>query len=653
MSKNRATYDESAIRVLEGLEPVKQRPGMYTRTESPLHIIQEVLDNGIDEAIGGFAERIDVELLPDGGIRISDDGRGIPVGLHPEKKLPVIELVFTRLHAGGKFDKASGGSYTFSGGLHGVGVSVTNALSDELEVTVTRDGWRHQIAFANGEVARPLKRLERAEGTGTSVLVRPNPKYFDSAEVPAAALRSLVKTKAVLLPGLTTSFRDARGNDEAQAETFSYAAGLVDYLAELGGGEPLAPMMAAERYAQADDEVFAPGEGGAWALAFYESAGAPAASFVNLIPTPLGGTHVAGLRQALYGAVKSHVEHHSMLPKGVKLTADDVFRNVGYVLSAKLLDPAFENQTKDRLSSRDGVKLLERSAQPAIEAWLNLHPIHAKAIAELCIRNAAARQRASLKVERKRSSGVVMLPGKLADCESTDPDETELFLVEGDSAGGSAKMGRAKENQAILPMRGKGLNVWEKEALEALANEEVHDISVAIGIAPHKQSDVVDFSKLRYGKVCILADADVDGFHIQVLLLTLFFRHFPQLIERGHVYVARPPLYRIDSEAQGKKRPARKLYAMDDAELTQAQDRLTQEGYRDLKVGRFKGLGEMDPPELWETTLNPDTRRLMRVRLPESEQRQATETFTHLMGKGHADWRRQWMERRGHEVEAF
>ena len=646
-------YDESAIRILEGLEPVKQRPGMYTRTESPLHIVQEVLDNAVDEAIGAYAKNINVELLPQGLIRISDDGRGIPVGLHPEKKIPVIEAVFTILHAGGKFDKADGGAYSFSGGLHGVGVSVTNALSEMLEVTVIRDGARHVIEFRNGDVAKPLAKAGKATGSGTSVVIKPNPKYFDTVQIDGAALRALVKSKAVLLPGLNTTFRDARsGEANAVTETFNYAEGLVTFLDELSTSDALVPVVALSSYANADDETFAEGEGAAWAFSFFEAPSA-AASFVNLIPTPIGGTHVSGLRQALFNAIRTHIDHHGMLPKGVKLTAEDVFKNVGFVLSARILDPAFENQTKDRLSSRDGVKLIEKTVQPHFEGWLNLNPAPAKLIAELSIRNAAARQRQSKQVERKKSSSVVMLPGKLSDCESSDPELTELFLVEGDSAGGSAKMGRSKDTQAILAMRGKGLNTWEKDQIEALANEEIHDISVAIGINPHTLTETVDFSKIRYGKICLLADADVDGFHIQVLLLTLFFRHFPQLINRGHVFVARPPLYRLDADAVGKKRPAKKLYAMDDDELTMFEDRLKKEGYTKMKVGRFKGLGEMDPPELWETTLNPDTRRLLKVVLPEALRGDATAGFDNLMSKSKADWRRQWLERRGHEVDSF
>lgn len=652
MARPAPRYDESSVRILEGLEPVRLRPGMYTRTANPLHIVLEVLDNAVDEALAGFAHTISVELLPEGRVRIADDGRGIPVGLHPQKKIPVVQAVFTVLHSGGKFDKADGGAYSFSGGLHGVGVSVTNALSLELHVTVVRDGWRHEIGFAGGEVVAPLKRIERAPGSGTCVTVRPDPRYFDSAEIPVKELRAAVQSKAVLLPGLTVRLTDAR-TSATTTQTFHYEQGLSAYLVEQAGEAALTDIVSGEAFAQTDDEHFAAGEGVAWALAWYEREAGAGDSFVNLIPTAQGGTHVAGLRAALFGAVRSHIEHHGLLPKGLKLTAEDVFRNVRYVLSARLLDPSFENQTKDRLASRDAVRLVERMLGPRLEDWLNLNPAHARVAAELALKNAAQRTRAAARVQQRRGAGVVVLPGKLADCESSDPSRTELFLVEGDSAGGSAKMGRDKEFQAILPLRGKSLNVWERSATEALANEEIGDISTALGVAPHGMADAVDFARLRYGKVAILADADVDGFHIQTLLLTLFFRHFPQLIARGHVYVARPPLYRLDAEAAGKKRPARKVYAMDDAELAGWEERLRKEGYARLRIGRFKGLGEMDPPELWDTTLNPDTRRLLQVRLPETEREAATAAFTHLMGKAHADWRRAWMERRGDEVRAF
>lgn len=655
MSQNSSPkYDESAIRVLEGLEPVKQRPGMYTRTESPLHIIQEVIDNAVDEAIGGYADDVRVELLPDCLVRVSDNGRGIPVGLHPEKKVPVVELVFTRLHAGGKFDKASGGAYKFSGGLHGVGVSVTNALSSLLRVDVIRDGRQHSIEFSEGDVVKPLRRGDAATGSGTTVTVRPNPKYFDSPDLPLAALRELLRSKAVLLPGLHVRLIDARKEGEPQVELFHYESGMSAYLDELAQEEPLVPLVAGSVHAGASDETFAEGEGASWALSWFERGDGTGRSYVNLIPTPQHGTHVSGLRSAVFNAVRSYIDHHAMLPKGVKVTADDAFKSTRFVLSARMLDPSFDGQTKDRLNSRDGVKLVERMTQPSVEAWFNLNPVHAKTVADLVIRTAMARQRSAKVPERRRSSSVVMLPGKLADCESEDPAVTELFLVEGDSAGGSAKQGRSKYNQAILPLRGKGLNVWEKTKDEALSNVEIHDISVAIGIQPHALADDVDFGKLRYGKICILADADVDGFHIQVLLLTLFLRHFPQLVARGHIYIARPPLYRLDADASGKKRAAKKLYCMDEAELAMWRERLAHEGYAEaaLHVGRFKGLGEMNPPELWETTLSPETRRLLQVQLPLDMRLEAHEAFSNLMSKPRASWRRDWMERRGNEVEA-
>lgn len=645
-------YNESSIRILEGLDPVKIRPGMYTRTDSPLHILQEVLDNSVDEAIGGFAKNIRVELLPNHFVRISDDGRGIPVGLHPEKKIPVVQAVFTILHAGGKFDKASGGAYTFSGGLHGVGVSVTNALSEFLEVTVTRDGWNHSITFNDGDVVGPLRRLEPAEGSGTALLIKPNPKYFDTPDIDASKFRALVKSKAVLLPGLTTTFIDSSvEGGERKEDVFNYSAGLLDYLTELSK-DPLIPVISSAVYVEAGDPQFAQGEGAAWALSFYERDAATVA-FVNLIPNASGGTHVAGLRSALFNAVRGYVDHHNLTPKGIKLTAEDVFKNVGYVLSVRMLDPSFDNQTKDRLSSRDAVKLIERVSLPYFEGWLNLNPTYAKLIAELALSNAAARQRQVAKVDRKRSSSVVMLPGKLSDCESSNSNETEIFLVEGDSAGGSAKMGRSKYNQAILALRGKGLNVWGIDAIQIMKNSEINDISVAIGIPPHTLSDVVDFSKLRYGRINILSDADVDGFHIQVLLLTLFLKHFPQLIARGHIYISHPPLYRVDADAMGKKRPAKKLYAMDETELKQAQDKLKKEGYAQTQVGRFKGLGEMGPLELWDTTLNPDTRRLSQIALPDELREVVNIAFDNLMSKTTAGWRKAWMERRGHEVESF
>lgn len=652
MTLETPAYDESSIKILEGLEPVQLRPGQFTRTDSPLHILQEVVDNAVDEALAGHASQIKFVFRADGGYTVEDNGRGIPVGAHPDKGIPVVQAIFTILYSGGKFDKKSGGgSYSYAGGLHGVGVSVTNALCSALAVTVFRDGKEWQLGFEDGIVTHPLTAAGKTKQTGTRVTAYPNPKYFDTAEIDGRALRELLKSKAVLLPGLTVTVVDER-TSPAQEDVFCYQNGLSTFLTELSPNPPLFPLIDGSAYADGSDGSFAPGEGAEWSFGWFETPDGQGRSFVNLIPTPQHGTHVLGFRAALFSAVRLFSEHHGLLPKGVKLQADDVFKYVRFVLSARLLDPSFDNQTKDRLSSRDGVKLLEKMAQPQIEAWLNHNSAAAKVIADLVIKSAMARQRAASKVERKRSSSVVLLPGKLADCESSDSAVTELFLVEGDSAGGSAKMARLKDTQAILPLRGKGLNVWEKTAQEALTNAEVSDIAAAMGVPLHAKSDSIDWGKLRYGKVCILADADVDGFHIQTLLLTLFFRHFPQLIERGHIYVARPPLYRVDADAQGKKRQAKKLYAMDEAELNQITERLKQEGYQNVRVGRFKGLGEMDPPELWDTTLNPDTRRLLQVALPTHEEDQAVASFDNLMHKAKAGWRREWMERRGNEVTA-
>lgn len=652
-TEQQTTYDESDFDILEGLEPVKLRPDMYTRTENPLHIIQEVIDNSVDEALAGFTTKIDVTLNKDGTVVVADNGRGIPTGIHKKKHIPVVQAAFCLLHAGGKFNKKDANSaYRYSGGLHGVGVAVTNALSERVEVEVKREGQRYRIVFENGDVVVPLETVGKARGSGTQVCVKPNPKYFHSAEIPLEELKRLLRSKAALLPGLQISLTNHRVEGPAVTETWQYEEGLVSLLAQITKEEaPLVPVFSGERYMPEGDENFAEGEGAAWAFAWFESGRGDGQSFTNLIPTPEGGTHVAGLRSAVFECVKTFVDLHGLLPKGIKLTAEDAFRNVSYVLSAKVLDPAFANQTKDKLTSREAVKLVEKSVRGSFEVWLNHNVAQGKTIADIAIRNAMARQKAASKVERKKTSGVVLLPGKLADCESDDPSVAELFLVEGDSAGGSAKLGRSKDFQAILPMRGKGLNTWEVDRNEALSNEEIHDISVAIGVDPHTLNDEIDWKKLRYGKIGILSDADVDGFHIQVLLLTLFLRHFPQLIERGHIYVARPPLYRIDTDSAGKKRQAKKIYAMDDEELKTWEDRLRKEGYPTWRIGRFKGLGEMGPEELWETTLSPDTRRLLQVVLPEELKEESKQTFDMLMSKGRAASRREWMERRGNEVE--
>jgi topoisomerase-4 subunit B len=651
-----AAYGEASIRVLKGLEPVKQRPGMYTRTDNPLHMVQEVIDNAADEALARHGQRIGVTLHSDGSVSVEDDGRGIPFGLHPEEGVPVVEIVFTRLHAGGKFDKGSGGAYSFSGGLHGVGVSVTNALATRLQVTVWREKQVATLAFSGGDVVEPLK--VRPAGPvssgdrkqGTTVRVWPDPKYFEAADLPKNELVHLLRSKAVLMPGVTVTLAHEK---TGEVQTWLYQGGLRDYLAQNLNGEPLIPPFEGAQYASnGADEIFAEGEGAAWCVSFSEEGTNLRESYVNLIPTIAGGTHEAGLKDGLFQAVKGFVEMHALCPKGVKLMPDDVFSRASYVLSAKVLDPQFQGQTKERLNSRDALRLVSAFVKPTLELWLSQHVEHGKKLAELVIKQAQARQRAGQKVEKKKGSGVAVLPGKLTDCESRDLSMNEVFLVEGDSAGGSAKMGRNKETQAVLPLRGKVLNAWEVERDRLFANNEIHDIAVAIGVDPHGPNDRPDLSGLRYGKVCILSDADVDGSHIQVLLLTLFFRHFPQLVAQGHLYIAKPPLYRVDAAARGKK-PAAKFYALDDGELQAILDKLRKEGARDgsWSIGRFKGLGEMNAEQLWETTLNPDTRRLLRVDCGALGVAETTAALTRLMGKGEAASRRELMELHGDAVD--
>lgn len=650
-------YDESSFRVLKGLEPVRERPGMYTRTDSPCHIIQEVIDNSADEALAGFAKNIHVLLHTDGSVSITDNGRGIPVGLHPEERVPVVILAFTRLHAGGKFDKKSGNSaYAFSGGLHGVGVAVTTALSTRVSVEVRREGKIHQLELAHGgeKISGIVIAGECGRQTGTRVRVWPDAKYFDSPKIPLGELERLLRSKAVLLPGVKVYLDIEQANGGTLSKTWSYPEGLAGYLREQAGGfEPVAPFYAGEKYATADDESFAEGEGAAWVLGWFAES-VPSESYVNLIPTVAGGTHESGLRGGVFEAVKSFIEHHGLLPRGVKLQQEDVCARMAFVLSARILDPQFQGQVKEKLNSREAVKLVAGVVRDPFEIWLNNHVDAGKAIAELSIKQALARQKNAQKVEKRKQSGVAVLPGKLSDCESEDIARNEVFLVEGDSAGGSAKLARDKETQAILPLRGKVQNAWEIEADRLFANAEIHDIAVALSVDPHGPNDEPDFSNLRYGKVVILSDADVDGSHIQTLLLTLFFRHFPKLIERGHVYVAQPPLYRIDVPAQGKNRPARRLYALDDGELTAIRDRLKKENVKieSIEIGRFKGLGEMNPEQLRETAMDPATRRVLPVRVRDGATEDTLKMFTMLMGKGEASSRREWMEAKGDTVEA-
>jgi topoisomerase-4 subunit B len=591
---------------------------------------------------------------------VEDFGRGIPVGMHPEEKVPVVEIVFTQLHAGGKFEKGNAGAYAFSGGLHGVGVSVTNALSKRLEVQVWRDKQYSTLAFEHGFLvdkitSKPIPAGEKS--SGTRVRVWPESKYFDSALIPLAELQRLLRSKAVLLPGVKVTLIQEKSGE---TQSWFYENGLKGYLDEAmlqaGHSELLIPAFDGEHFAEPDragEENFAQGEGASWIVAWTEEGAPVRESYVNLIPTTAGGTHESGLREGLYNAVKSFIDMHALLPKGVKLMPEDVFQRASFVLSAKVLDPQFQGQIKERLNSRDAVRLVSGFVKSALELWLNQHVDYGKKLAELVIKQAQARTRAGQKIEKRKSSGVAVLPGKLTDCESEDIIINEIFLVEGDSAGGSAKMGRNKEYQAILPLRGKVLNTWETERDRLFANNEVHDIAVAIGVDPHGVNENPDLSNLRYGKICILSDADVDGSHIQVLLLTLFYKHFPKLIERGHIYVARPPLFRVDAPARGKK-PAQKIYALDSGELTAIEDKLKKDGLKEgsWQISRFKGLGEMNPEQLWDTTLNPDTRRLLPILTGEINLLDTNKMMDMLMGKSESSARRNWLEEHGNEVEA-
>jgi len=647
------TYDEASVKKLRGIEPVQRLPGMYTRTSDPTHIIQEAIDNAADEAVGGHADRIDVTLHRDGSVTVTDNGRGIPVGPHPEEKIPTVQLVFTELHAGAKFSRTEAdAAYKFSGGLHGVGVSVTNALSERLEVEVKREGGVYRIAFANGVVAQKLKRLRScpAKQTGTSLRIWPNNKYFDSPKVSLPDLERIVRSKAVLLPGVEVAL-NIEGPKDTTTRTWSYPEGMKGYLTELlAEAQPVAAIFDGENYIRERDG-FAVGEGAAWAFAFVEDNKGYGESYANLIPTPAGGTHEAGLRDGIFEAVKAFVEHHDMMPRGIKLVAEDVWSRTVFFLSAKVLEPQFHGQTKEKLSNRDAFKLVSSMVRDPLELWLNRNVEWGRKIADLVIRQAVERSRSVQKVERRKSSSVVILPEKLTDCETTRIEENELFLVEGDSAGGSAKQARDKRFQAIYKMRGKTLNSWEVKRELLFSNAEIHDIAVAIGVDPHGLEAEPDLSGLRYGKIASMTDADVDGAHIAVLLLTLFYRHFPKLIERGHIYVASPPLYKIEIPALGK-RPAKKLYALDEEERKSIFDRARDDGVNlgSIRIQRFKGLGEMNPEQLWETTLCPDTRRLLQVRIEDRDQTFAI--FNMLMSKREAERRCAWMEEKGDQVEA-
>ena len=655
-ARKQPTYTEADIGVLKGLEPVQHRPGMYTRTESPNHIMQEVADNAFDEAQGGYANRVQVELHEDGSVSIEDNGRGIPVGLHPTEKRPTVEVVFTILHAGGKFNKGSDSAYKFTGGLHGVGVSVTNALSERMEVTVWRDGHEHRLVFSHGKVIEQLtkKKLpaDEKDRTGSRIQAWPAAKYFESSTLHTNEFERFLRSKAVLLPGVEVTW-DRPGRPQT---TWCFPGGITQYLEEqIEDPEGwVAPRYEVDLHYEKDDGGFEEGEGFKLALGFTSEGRTIRESYVNLIPTPNGGRHENGLRAGLFEAVRAVADRAGSIPKGVKLEADDIWSRASFVLSTQLGDPQFQNQTKDKMTSEKGQRLVQGLLRDNFELWLGDNVTAANAIIELAINEAVRRNKSAVKAERKKGSGASVLPGKLADCESKDVNNTELFLVEGDSAGGSSKQGRNRTTQAILPLRGKLLNTWDKDSRTALDSETIHDIASAIGIDPHmgKKAEEVDLSRLRYGKVFIMADADVDGQHIQVLLLTLFWRHFPALLEKGYIWIAQAPLFRLDAPAKkGTKSGPRKFYALDEQELEGYTKSLAKEGITEtqLSVTRFKGLGEMNASQLGETTMNPDGRRSIRIEIEDGVK--ASEAFDLMMGSKNAKPRRDWMEADGGSVE--
>ncbi len=626
-----SNYDASSIEVLTGLEPVKKRPGMYTNTEIPNYLAQEVMDNSVDEAVSGYATQINVTLYSDGALSVEDNGRGIPVDIHPKEGTPAVEVILTKLHAGGKF---SNDSYQFSGGLHGVGVSVVNALSSSFEVWIKREGKQYYMKFNSSIKTAELEEIGDVgkRNTGTLIKFTPDTQYFDSVKFSVKLLRHNLRSKAVLCPGLEINFDNQI--DETK-DRWLYDDGIKDYLAaSLDGLDclPLSPFVISFKTKEEQLDC---------ALTWTENtSNTTAESFVNLIPTIGGGTHVNGLRLGLTEALKEFCEFRSLIPKNIKLTPDDVWQRIAFVLSIKILDPQFSGQTKERLSSRECASFVSGVVKDSFSLWLNQHTDIAEKIAEIAILNAQSRLKTAKKVVRKKIISGPALPGKLSDCTSTDLDHTEVFLVEGDSAGGSAKQARDKDYQAILPLRGKILNTWEVDSTQVLASNEIHDISIAIGLEP----DNNDLSGLRYGKICILADADSDGAHIATLICALFVKHFPKLVREGHVYVAMPPLYRIDAGKQV-------FYALDDKEKDAISAKLLKENKRQkVQVQRFKGLGEMNPKQLRETTMQPDTRRLIQLTL--SNTLQVFETMDMLLSKKRASDRKSWLENKGNLANA-
>lgn len=618
-------YQAADIEVLSGLEPVRRRPGMYTDTARPNHLVQEVVDNSVDEALAGHARHITVTLHLDDSIEVADDGRGMPVDKHPEHKLPGVELILTRLHAGGKF---TNNNYRFSGGLHGVGVSVVNALSRRLEIWVKRGGHEYHQQYANGEATGKLEKIAKVgqRNTGTRLRFWPDASYFDSPRIALSRLKHLLRAKAVLCPGLSVTLDDLRSKEK---ETWFFEGGLAEYLKAGTKGQEVLPAEAFASSMQGQQEEVD------WALVWQPEGELTQESYVNLIPTMQGGTHVNGLRTGLIEAMREFCDLHNLLPRGVRLAPEDLWDRVSYVVSAKMGDPQFSGQTKERLTSRSIAAFISGVVKDNFSLWLNKNVSIGEAIARLAIANAQKRLRDNRKVVRKKITAGPALPGKLADCSSQDPERSELFIVEGDSAGGSAKQARSRDFQAIVPIRGKIMNTWEVESSSVLKSQEVHDLAVAIGVDPASS----DLSGLRYGKVIILADADSDGAHIATLLSALFLKHFRALVEAGHVFVAMPPLYRIDV---GK----RVFYALDAEERRGILDRIAAEKIKGkITETRFKGLGEMNPLQLRETSIDPDTRRLVQLTVDETDS--TNQLFDMLLAKKRSSDRRTWLESKG------